>query len=114
MAETWLKGGVSNLITQEGHFTLREQQYVVFFDGTTEDEWKTALVNQSIKLDAILGEGSYLRIIPLGVSDINNDGLDEVWVHLEGLEGFSDGLIYFVDGPGPRKFRLLRTALNGM
>lgn len=114
LSGAWLTRGVGDVVAQEGHFTTGEQEYLAFLGGTTDEVWKTVLLDRSLSVRETLGEASYLRIIPQGVSDINNDGLNEIWVRLQGMEGFSDGLIYYVGGSGPRKFRLLKTALNGM
>ena len=93
-------------------------EYVVYVLAIPPDhqkpEWYSMVLSQELDLISLLGSNSYLRMIPTAVNDINGDGIDEIWVHLQGLEGYSDGVIYFRGWEQRKRFGLIRTALNGM
>ena len=110
---------IDRLVVMTGHFTGGASvEYVVFIDiaGGRHPlgEWWTVVLSEDLSLISILGNDSYLSMIPSGVSDIDGNGTDEIWVHLEGLEGSSDGIIYWRGADQDRKFGLIKTALNGM
>ena len=62
----------------------------------------------------VLGENTYAHIKPRSVADVDGDGLDEVWVSLEGYEGRNAGLMYWRGGVGVDSFRIIENAYKGL
>jgi hypothetical protein len=114
LANGWVEGGVSEIIELTGRFVpSNEQQRVALIRGMADGIWTTMILDSSLSVIHVLGSNSYLEIEPIATSDINVDGIEEIWVHLQGLEGFSDGIIYFSGSTAQIPFTLVRTFLNG-
>ncbi len=110
---------IKHIIALQGSFTRPAPQYVVYVDfGKNSDTnlvgyWRTVILDSDFSIIAVISENEYSHIQPHSVSDVDGDGLDEVWVELQGYEGHQAGLIYWRGGTGSDAFRYIANAYNG-
>lgn len=107
-----------SFIVLEGQFTRAVPQYIayIFYGGDVLGSafWRTAVLDTDMSVIAILGENSYGHIIPLSTTDIDGDGLDEVFAKYQGYEGESEGVIYWRGGTGNDAFRAISNTYIGL
>ena len=91
-------------------------QYVAYlrFGDYPEENWRAAILDSDLRIISILGENDYAHIKPFAVGDINDDGLDEIWMGFEGSEGINFGLNYWRGGAGKGAFKAIATSYNGV
>ena len=88
-----------------GSFTrAHSQQYVAYVSLYTEGEpslgsWALALVDADLSIPLVLYQNGYSHVVPVHASDIDQDGLDEIWADFSGYEGGSTGLLFLEQGP---------------
>ncbi|MBI1959334.1 MAG: hypothetical protein HYS36_08935 [Candidatus Rokubacteria bacterium] len=112
---------LAKLIIAGGHFTARERrQYVAYArygaeaEPQIDDDWRTVILDSDLSVVAVLGGTYYRHIVPLGVADVNGDGLDEVWAALDGHEGDHAGIFYWRGGRGQPTFGKVATKYHGL
>jgi hypothetical protein len=103
----------------EGRFTRLARQYVVYAnfgtdpDGSLVGFWRTMVLDSDLSVIAVVGENEYSHVVPRAVGDVDGDGLDEIWVGLDGYEGRQAGLMYW-EGVGLDSFRMITNTYNGL
>lgn len=103
-----------------GHFTrpdrLQHVAYVAFYEEGYLDlgNWATILLDTDLSLLAVLGRDEYLHLVPTAASDIDGDGLDEIWVNLRAYESENHGVLYLNRAIPVPTFTLLDTIYPGL
>lgn len=88
-------------------------QYMLYMTNTTDidNKWKTVILNDKFETVSVLGEDSYINIIPKKVFDFDADGINELLVSCYGYEGGNDAF-YFQEKNGA--FKIIKYNFFGM
>ncbi len=110
---------LKDILVVEGFFTRPARQYIVYadfgtdWDGNLIGYWRTVVLDSDLSVIAVVGENNYEHVLPRSAGDVDGDGLDEVWVSLNGYEGYSAGLMYWCGGSGSDSFKIISSSYEG-
>jgi hypothetical protein len=111
---------IEMLVAYKGRFTRPDaEQYAAFFSRHGEGEsglgnWVAYVLDADFSLISVLDRDDYLRTVPDGVTDVDGDGLDELWSEDGGYEGSAYSLYHLDKTATPASFGRLKWPYFGL